>query len=167
MLAPGRKGAADLSAGLIVISLGAVWTWYAGDYGYIGEGGRMAAGTLPAIAGGVLIACGLAVVITALGRVVTGPADGDGSHGQRPKGPRRPPSGALDSGSRRLLLLGGLAICLLAAPLLGFTASFAVLTFLVMKLLERRSVVAATLSALAIFAFGYVVFELLLQVPLP
>lgn len=152
---------------MVLVAIGALWSWEAGGYGYLGEEGRLAAGTLPALAGAVLALCGVAVCLSALLRART---SGRGATREEPAGKEesgqsaRPP---MDARLRRVLLLCGLLVCLLTAPLLGFTLSFALLTFFVVKVLEGRGLLLAVGCAGAIFGFGYLIFETLLQVPLP
>ena len=173
-----RRARADLVGGLVVSAIGIAWAWMAGAYGYLGEGGRVEAGTLPALAGAVLLVCGLSVTTAALIRHARArrPVPVDASEAELPNSGRDGEPDADDGAYdlmdakaplKRAVVLGGLLACLLLAPVLGFTAAFATLTFILVKLVEGRSLWAAGGAAAAIFAFGYVVFESLLQVPLP
>lgn len=165
---PRGTNTADLIGGALVVFLGAAWVWMARDLGLIGEGGRVEAGTLPALAGGVLAACGLAIVASGLrGRGTGSPAGG------APEETDRGPTGAEPQAQRNLripkagIVFVALLVCLAAAPVLSFALAFAIFVFVVTRVIEGKSLVLSAAAALGIWAVAFVGFELLLSVPLP
>lgn len=77
--------------------------------------------------------------------------------------------GALDWGGigRALLAWAALTACIASIKLLGFIVSFALLTFFVVWVMYRRSVVFAGASAVGAAAAFYLIFPLALNVALP
>ncbi len=59
------------------------------------------------------------------------------------------------------------AACAAAMPWLGFSVCFAILTFFMVAVVFRQSVMSAVIAALAASAGFYILFPLVLQVPLP
>lgn len=162
-----RRNWAEPVTGAVVVALGAVWIWLARDYGLIGEGGRLDAGTLPALAGAVLLVCGGIVVWSSLhGRVGATGADGphltsdddsDGAGAGGGEGAGSKPRTAF------LMLVASLAL----VTVVGFSLSLALYTLLVLLLVERRSAASSAGAAVAMWVFSYLCFEVLLGVPLP
>lgn len=162
MSEPRGTSTSDLVGGALVILLGATWIWGAADLGLIGEGGRVEAGTLPALAGGILVLCGAGIAVA-------------GVLGRRRNLPSaRASLGSGATGSRRRIavpkavtVFGALLVGLLSASVLGFAIAFAAFVFAVIRFVERRSLVVSVGAALAIWALAFVGFEMLLGVPLP
>lgn len=167
---PSHQEWPEFAAGAVVVALGAAWIWLARDYGLIGEGGRLDAGSLPALAGGVLVVCGSVVAWSALRQAPAAPRP-DGENLPEPAG-RGDGTGQSDQAHSKvssrarvvfLMLFASLAL----ATVVGFSLSLALFTFLVLLVLERRSVTVSAGAAVAMWAFGYICFELLLGVSLP
>ena len=68
---------------------------------------------------------------------------------------------------RALATWAALALCVAALKWLGFVVSFAALTFFMVAVMYRRSLLTATLVAAGVAGAFYVVFPLALGVPLP
>src|SRR5690554_5757663 len=64
-----RENIGEIVGGLLLTALGVVWAVTSIDYGVIGDGGRLAPGTVPFGAGVVLALCGVAICVKG---VVTG-----------------------------------------------------------------------------------------------
>lgn len=145
-------------------ALGVAWVLGAGQYDYLGDGGRLAPGTLPALAGGVMAVCGLGVMLGAFRPQAADAADP--TELAPPEG-EPPGDGDRTSTGPLVALLGVLTVCLVLAPMIGFDFAFAAATFVILKLIERSSLLAAVSAAVAIWAACFLLFELVLQVPLP
>jgi len=165
-----RSARPDVIAGLITTALGVFWLWQAGHYGYLAEGGRLAAGTLPAVAGLVMAVCGAVIAISAVLRLrqSTATIESDEATLNLFSDDDQPSAAPSDHGDRKaLLLFACLIVCLLGVPLIGFAFAFAILTFVIVRFFERRSLVASASTAAGVWATSYLLFELLFKVPLP
>lgn len=161
----------EFATAAVVVALGATWIWLARDYGLIGEGGRLDAGTLPALAGGVLVVCGSVTAWSAL-RQAPAAARPDGEHPSEPADradgtDQSDQANDAKASSRARTVFLVLFASLALATAVGFSLSLALFTFLVLLVLERRSVAVSACAAVAMWAFGYICFEMLLGVPLP
>lgn len=146
------------------MALGVAWAWLARDYDLIGEGGRLAAGSLPALAGFILVACGGVIVWSALRRHAPNPLPGETLASDPDESNNEaPPEARSKSRTVLVMLIASLAL----VTILGFSLSLALFTFLVLLGVERRSVRVSLGAAIALWAVGFVGFELLLGVNLP
>src|SRR5690606_5831442 len=58
-----RESIGEIIGGVLLTALGAVWAVTSIGYGLIGEGGRLAPGTVPFGAGVILALCGIAIAV--------------------------------------------------------------------------------------------------------
>jgi hypothetical protein len=69
--------------------------------------------------------------------------------------------------SRALLAVAGMAVIVAAMELLGFFTSFALLTFFLVYGIERRPLARAITAAAALALAFFILFRILLPIPLP
>lgn len=176
-----RESLGEIVGGLLLTALGAVWAVTSIGYGLIGEGGRLAPGTVPFGAGVILAVCGIAIavkgVIAGLAPASDPEADNDGeaeavqSAPASPAGPGpQPPFARLRTlvGSHPVLTVYALvAGGVLIMPVAGFAPAFALAIFSILWLVERQRVLLAAVVAIATAAFGFVLFEVVFNLPLP
>jgi putative tricarboxylic transport membrane protein len=138
----------DVISAAVLAALGAYVFMQSREWAYYGDDGPGPA-FFPAWYGGVLVALSLALIVSTITK-------------------QRAAEVVDWSGVRRALCTWLVfAACAAAMPWLGFLLSFSVLTFFLVAVIFRQSLLSAGLVALGTSAGFYVVFPLVLQVPLP
>lgn len=182
-----RESIGEIVGGLLLIALGTVWAVTSIGYGLIGEGGRLAPGTVPFSAGTVLALCG---VVIAIKGVLTSrvPVGTPGSEVAGESVAVAVDSAAVTPAARlggpqpetrreRLLALPRehpvLSVYLLIAfgvllmPIIGFSVAFALAIFSILRFVERQRVLLAATVAVVTALFGFILFEVVFNLPLP
>ncbi|EAR25859.1 hypothetical protein A20C1_08263 [marine actinobacterium PHSC20C1] len=189
-----RSSFGEIVIGTILIAIGTVWAVGAGGYGLLGEGGRLAPGTLP-------FACGVALAITGVfitaktlfgaridsdpdheldeseaiataesGAEQSAPDLGSGASDKTPVLTRLSTAArirALPAAYPVGTVLLFLAVGLLLMPLLGFAISFALVIVAILRFVEKQALRTALLVGVVTSLFGFLLFEVLFNLPLP
>lgn len=176
-----RETIGEIVGGALLTALGAVWAATSIGYGLIGEGGRLAPGTVPFGAGVILALCGIAIavngVIAAIRPVADAAAELNGEVAAGDSAAARPLAATTQSILARtmstprtnpVLVVFALVIAgVLAMPLIGFSVAFAITIFFILLIVERQSAVRALLISIITAGFGFVLFEVIFRLPLP
>jgi putative tricarboxylic transport membrane protein len=141
----------DLVSGAVLAGLGVFVVLEARKWEYLTPEGP-GPGFFPMWYGLALVVLSLAVAVSAV--LKRGYDDGDGAIDWSRVG-------------RALAAWGALTACIASIKVLGFIASFALLTFFVVWMMYRRSVAFAAASAVGAAAAFYLIFPLALNVALP
>jgi Tripartite tricarboxylate transporter TctB family len=185
-----RESIGEIVGGSVLCLLGIVWAVVSSDYGVIGEGGRLAPGTLPFFCGvGLAITGGVIAIKAAI--VGRGNSDdSDATAGEDLEGvgaAEAAPAAPLDTASfahattvRAPRSIGSLpkrypiatvyilvVLSVLIMPLVGFAAAFALGIFGILRLVERQTVLTSALVGIITALLGYVLFEVIFSLPLP
>ncbi len=146
-MAENANKAGDLWSGFALATLGAYIVAEAWQWEYLGPEGP-GAGFFP-------LWYGIAMVVLSVALVVAS---------ARAPGGRR---GDWRGAGRALATWGALVAAVAACKLIGFAASFALLTFFIVAVMYRRPFALAATVAAASAAGFYLVFAVVLGVPLP
>jgi putative tricarboxylic transport membrane protein len=144
---PKKLGGADFWSGLAFAALAGYIIFRASGWEYLGPDGP-GPGFFPLWYGVAMAALSLCLVLSS---ALRGAGDAVDWHGA----------------GRAFAVWLALAACVAALKLVGFLASFAVLTFFVVAVMYRRPLKTAAAVALASAAGFYLVFQLALGVSLP
>lgn len=189
-----RSSIGEIVMGVILIVIGIVWAVGAGGYGLLGEGGRLAPGTLPFVCGVALAITGIFITAKTLfgARIVSDPdheldeseaivttesgaenpaPDLGSSVSTRTTVPtqlsRAARIRALPAANPVAAVLLFLAVGLLLMPLLGFAISFALVIVAILRFVEKQALRTSVLVGLVTSLFGFLLFEVLFNLPLP
>ncbi|MEX1080029.1 MAG: tripartite tricarboxylate transporter TctB family protein [Homoserinimonas sp.] len=178
-----RESIGEIAGGLFLLALGVVWAVTSTDYGLIGEGGRLAPGTVPFTAGVILALCGAVIVAKGIisGRVPAGgperEAEVDGTASAVNAAGVAPPVTERKAVATRvrsfpqdhpvLSVYGLVLIGVLIMPITGFSIAFALAIFAILRLVERQRIRTAAAIAVVTALFGYLLFEVVFNLPLP
>lgn len=183
----------DILSGLILFLIGLIWAIGAESYGLLGEGGRIAPGTVP-------FACGTALAFT--GMVITIQASRSSSRQKGGGSELDQPGNAAAAGTRVenassvtakgtvatltddkpklsmrmrtwmsrnsvFTVFAVLTAGLLLMPILGFFISFGLLIFVILRYVEQQSIrISVFVGAITAF-LGFILFEVFFNLPLP
>ena len=140
----------DLAAGLVLAGLGILITRYSQSLSYLDEFGP-GPGFLPYWLGLVLTSLALCLVIAAA----------------RTRTQAAKPEITGQGSGRALLTIVGLFAMVATLQLLGFLAGFALLSFFMVYVVERRSF-ARSIAVTAAITFGFfLLFRVIIPLPLP
>jgi putative tricarboxylic transport membrane protein len=177
-----REAIGDLVGGLVLIPLGVVWAITSAGYGVIGEGGRLAPGTVPFVAGVILAICGVAIAAKGViaSRLTVGQVERETEHDGAEAAEIAPaPSVASETESvtsglrafpRAHPVLSVYLIVVLGVlmmPVAGFSIAFSLAIFAILRFVERQRVLLAVAIAVTTALFGFVLFEVVFNLPLP
>lgn len=177
----------EIAGGLLLLAIGVVWAIGAGDYGLLGEGGRLAPGTVPFFCGAALALTGTFIAGKALlhsGRRADDIGDSGGAEitVAGAGNPAPATAGTTITATRpsiatRLRLIPVtypvlsvyliMAAGILLMPVFGFAVSFALLIFVILRFVERQRVLTSILVGVTTAACGFLLFEVLFNLPLP
>lgn len=149
-------------------------------YGFFDEAGRVGPGFLPVATGGFIVVASLLEIA----RMYLAPAPPEGSlmgsveeieHQAQEVMEEHAPAEQLDTFGRTekqrtlaiVLIFAILAVSLLLVDLIGLILAMTVATLAILLIVERQRVVTSLLVTAASVAFIYIVFVLILLVPLP
>lgn len=162
--------------------VGLVFAGTSFGYGVLLEGGRVGPGLLPLVAGGLLAVLGATQFVVLAGRLRRARADaGPGPEVRSGLPDAADPVAAGDADPDRDLLgrtakdrlrnlavvAASIVVTIALVPLLGFLLPFGLLMLFISTVVERRRFLPSALTTLVAVAAIYVVFEILLRVPLP
>jgi hypothetical protein len=176
-----RESIGEIVGGLLLTALGVVWAVTSIGYGLIGDGGRLAPGTVPFGAGVILAVCGFAIAVkgTVAGLAPAGDREAEniGEAEAVQSAPASPapvgPQSRVDrlrgklQGHPVLSVYAMVTAGVLIMPVVGFSAAFALAIFSILWLVERQRVWLAMAIAVVTAVFGYVLFEVVFNLPLP
>lgn len=180
----GASPVAQLVSFALLAVVGLVFAATSFGYGVLLEGGRVGPGLLPLVAGGLLAVLGTTQFVVLAGRLRRARAEADTGPGPEVRSGRpdaAAPVAAGDADSDRDLLgrtakdrlrnlavvAASIVVTIALVPLLGFLLAFGLLMLLISTVVERRRFLPSALTTLVSVAAIYVVFEILLRVPLP
>lgn len=160
----------DVVPGAVFVVLGViVGVFAAQEYGLFREGGRVGSGLMPFVAALSLALIGLLLVAHGSRREPDVPSEGPAQ--AAPPAPaevgtkQAPPAGRTGRAPPALIILGLLAVVLVALPVVGHFATFGVFVAVVVTWLERRSLRAGIVAGISVAVVGWVIFTLLLDIP--
>jgi|SRR5690554_1954431 len=176
-----RESIGEIIGGVLLTALGAVWAATSIGYGLIGDGGRLAPGTVPFGAGLILALCGIAIavkgVVVALKPAADATAENNGLAAADDPAAARPLAATTQSILARtvsaprtnpvLVVFALVTAGVLAMPVIGFSVAFAVTIFFILLIVERQRAIRALLISVVTAGFGYVLFEVIFRLPLP
>lgn len=171
----------EIIGGLLLVALGTVWSVTSIGYGLIGDGGRLAPGTVPFGAGLILALCGIAIaakgIVAARRPAGDATAEYDGLVAADDSAAARPLVATTQSILARsvkstrtnpvLVVFALVTAGVLAMPLIGFSIAFAITIFFILVIVERQRPLRALLIAVVTAGFGFVLFEVIFRLPLP
>lgn len=161
---PGPPTAPVIAFGVLA-ALGAAVFASSFGYGLLGEDARVGPGLLPMVTGLLLLLLSAGQL---LARVLRGRA---GTPDPAPTADGTVPDASGHTEPQRVRRLWTVVVALpvtvLLVPLLGFLVAFGLLVLFVAALVERRPPLVALLVTALVVAFGYGVFAVFLDVPLP
>lgn len=188
-----RESIGEIVGGLVLCALGIVWAVVSSGYGIIGEGGRLAPGTLPFFCGAGLAATAAVIVLKALfvsrdssaepdvtedsSNEVVGATDlaptasaapmdtASFSHVMTVRTPRS--IGSLPKRYPIATVYVLVVLSVLIMPIVGFAAAFALGIFGILRLVERQSALTSAMVGIITALLGYVLFEVIFNLPLP
>ncbi|MGH3368064.1 MAG: tripartite tricarboxylate transporter TctB family protein [Nocardioidaceae bacterium] len=132
-------------------------------YGVITPQGRVGPGMVPTVCGCLLAALGAVLVVRAVRERAQSLSGGEGDRDEKDIFGRTERERV-----RHLWLVFGLLLAAIyAVSLVGFLAAFGAFVFVVSAWVERRRIISAATITAGACAFIYLVFVLLLRVPLP
>ena len=163
----------ELIAFAAITAIGGFLVVTAGQYSVIDGEGMIGGGFLPFIAGVTLSVLGGLQLIATAGRVRA--LAGDRARLERNEAERREEAALPDAfgrtGKQRLHQLGLVTVALIAsialAPLVGLLGALTLLSIYISAFIERRSWWASIAISLASVGLVYLIFVVLLGVPLP
>lgn len=173
----------EIVGGLALAALGVVWAVTSTEYGLVSDA-RLAPGAVPFAAGALLALCGLALAAKG---VVVSVKTGEPMLQRVSATEREVESTEVDPTSRSVAgetsmlqrvsaiprkypVLSVYLIVVLAMasmPLVGFAVAFAVAIFAIMLFVERQRMALSAIVAVGTAAAGYVLFEVVFNLPLP
>lgn len=178
----------DVFGGLAFAVLGIVWALTSIGYGLTADA-RLAPGTVPFIAGGLLAVCGLTLAAKGIVASVRSDepllqlvASGDETATSSAAGPAASSPGAADAPRptpvaqrlqsavlhRPVLSVYLIVVAaMLIMPLTGFALAFAIAIFTIMRWVEQQRLLLSTVVAVATALAGYLLFEVVFRLPLP
>lgn len=172
----------EILGGLALTALGVVWAVTSIDYGIVSDT-RLAPGAVPFTAGALLALCGLALAVrgivvslrtgeSLLHRVATTSGEDESTDvdSSSPDAAATSPLQLASAFLRKNPVLSVYLIVVLAMALMslvGFAVAFALAIFAIMLLVERQRIMLSAIVAVATAAAGYVLFEVVFNLPLP
>lgn len=189
-----RSSIGEIVMGTILIVIGVVWAVGAGGYGLLGDGGRLAPGTLP-------FACGVALALTgvfitaktvfgarkvsqadselnefeAIAATESGTGQPAPDLGGSVSTKTIPPTQLSQAARIRALpatnpvaaVLLFLAAGLLLMPVLGFAISIALVIVAILRFVEKQALRTSLMAGAITSLLGFLLFEVLFNLPLP
>lgn len=189
-----RSSIGEIIMGVILIVIGLVWAMGAVGYGLLGDGGRLAPGTLPFVCGVTLAITGVlitaktlfgasmasdpdreldeleAVAATEFGAEQSAPDIGSSASTKTTLTTQQSPAArilALPSAYPVAAVLLFLAAGVLLMPLLGFAISFALVIVAILRFVEKQALRTSLLVGVITSLLGFLLFEVLFNLPLP
>src|SRR5690554_1438958 len=169
-----RENIGEIIGGLLLTALGVVWAVTSIGYEVVGDGGRLAPGTVPFGAGVILALCGIAICIKGIvAGLKTGSEHDDASAAAAAGDPAaaRPLVATTQSILARtltkprtnpvLVVFALVTAGVLAMPVIGFSVAFALAIFFILLIVERQPVVRSLLISVVTAGCGYVLFEVI------
>lgn len=173
----------EILGGLALAALGVAWAVTSIGYGLASDS-RLAPGVVPFTAGALLALCGLLLAAKGIAvsvktgekllqRVdVTEGGDESTAVGSTPPDSEAAPTllqriSAIPHKNPVLSVYLVIVVAMALMPLVGFAVAFALAIFAIMRLVERQRVMLSAIVAIATAAAGYVLFEVIFNLPLP